>query len=58
MGEKGLDVSRLARMLKVPEEERAGDGLNALAASRTVMIGTRENEGLPICKVIILKHLT
>ena len=41
MGEKGLDVSWLARMLKALEAERAGDVLNTLAASRAMVIGTR-----------------
>ena len=57
-GGKGPDVSWLARVLEALEAERAGDGLNALAASRAVVIGTRQNEGLPICKVIILINLT
>ena len=34
-----------------------GCGLNALAASRAVVIETRQNEGLPIFKVIILIKL-
>ena len=57
MAEKGLAVSWLARMLKALEAERAGDVLNTLAASRAVVIGTRQNEGSPICKVIILTTL-
>ena len=35
-----------------------GCGLNALAASSAVVIGTRQNEGLHICKVIIRYNLT